>query len=152
MSGPPCRSRGLVVLETVPLPADVLAYPREDLVAGLLGASNHRVGRKRAQALVAAYRDSIRGVRARELSAYLGHWRAAVTALAATEAAQRTLVDAVPGVAALRTIPGFDPVVIATLLGELGDIAGYARPQQAIRMAGTRASPTWRNAGGHKHG
>lgn len=38
--------------------------------------------------------------------------------------------------AALRTIPGFGPVVIATLLGELGNLAGYAHPQQATRMAG----------------
>jgi transposase len=130
----------LWVLETVPLPADVLAYPAEDLVAGLLEASNHRVGRKRADALLAAYRDSIgvpghASARA-QLMAYLRHWRAACAALETTEAAQQALVASVPGADALRAIPGFGPVIIATLLGELGNLAAYAHPQQAVRMAG----------------
>ncbi|AEJ40444.1 transposase [Sulfobacillus acidophilus TPY] len=130
----------LWVLDTVPFPADVLAYPFEDLVAGLLEASHHRVGRKRAQALVTAYRDSIgvpghASARA-QLAAYLAHWRAARAALAATEAAQQKLVASVPGADALRKIPGFGPVIIATLLGELGNLADYAHPQQVVRMAG----------------
>jgi len=54
----------------------------------------------------------------------------------ATEAAQAALVKQVPGAAYLQTIPGFGPVVIATLLGELGNLAAYAHPQQAVRMAG----------------
>jgi hypothetical protein len=49
----------LWVRQPVPLPAAVLASPFEDLAAGLLEASPHRVGRKRAHALVTAYRDSI---------------------------------------------------------------------------------------------
>ncbi|MCY0879443.1 MAG: transposase [Firmicutes bacterium] len=130
----------LWVLNTVPLPADVVAYPFEDLVAALLEASHHRVGRKRAQALVTAYRDSIgipghasaRAPRA----AYLGHWRAARATLAATEAAQQALEASVAGADALREIPGFGPVVIATLLGAWGNLADYAHPQQAVRMAG----------------
>ena len=130
----------LWVLDTVPFPADVLAYPFEDLVRGLLEASHHRVGPKRAAALMATYRDSIgvpghTSARA-QLAAYLGHWRAACAALAATEAAQQELVASVPGADALRAIPGFGPVVIATLLGELGNLADYAHPQQAVRMAG----------------
>jgi hypothetical protein len=128
------------VLETVSLPADVLAYPVEDWVAGLLKASPQRVGRKRAQALVTAYRDSIgvpghASARA-QWAAYWEHWRAACAALAATEAAQQALVASVPGADALRAIPGFGPVVIATLLGELGNLADYTHPQQAVRMAG----------------
>ncbi len=47
------------VLDTVPCPADVVAYPWEDRVAGLLAASPHRVGRKRATAWVAASRESM---------------------------------------------------------------------------------------------
>jgi transposase len=130
----------LWVLNTVPFPADVLAYPFEDLVMGLLDASHHRVGPKRAAALLAAYRDSIgvpghASARA-QLAAYLGHWRAAHAALAATEAAQQELVASVPGADALRMIPGFGPVVTATLLGELGNLADYSHPQQAVRMAG----------------
>ncbi|MCY0897536.1 MAG: IS110 family transposase [Firmicutes bacterium] len=130
----------LWVLDTVPFPADVLAYPFEDLVAGLLEASHHRVGRKRAQALVTAYRDSIgmpgHASARTQLAAYLAHWRAARAALAATEAAQQELVASVPGADTLREIPGFGPVIIATLLGELGNLADYAHPQQAVRMAG----------------
>jgi transposase len=49
----------LWVLDTVPFPADVVAYPLEDLVTGLLEASPQRVGPKRAAALLAASRDSI---------------------------------------------------------------------------------------------
>jgi transposase len=66
----------------------------------------------------------------------LGHWRAACAALAATEAAQQALVASVSGADALRTIPGFGPVVMATLLGEWGNLADYAHPQQVVRMAG----------------
>ncbi|MCY0879682.1 MAG: IS110 family transposase [Firmicutes bacterium] len=130
----------LWVLDTVPFPADVVAYPFEDLVAGLLTASHHRVGRKRATALVAASRESIgvpghASARA-QLAAYLGHWRAARAALAATEAAQQALLASVAGADALRAIPGFGPVVVATLLGAWGNLADYAHPQQVVRMAG----------------
>ena len=130
----------LWVLDTVPLPAAVLAYPFEDLVAGLLEASPHRVGPKRAAALMAAYRDSI-GVPGHAsarapLAAYMGHWRAACAARAATESAQQELLASLPGADALRAIPGFGPVVMATLLGELGNLADYTHPQQVVRMAG----------------
>ncbi|AEJ40296.1 Transposase domain protein [Sulfobacillus acidophilus TPY] len=125
----------LWVLDTVPLPADVVALPFEELVQGLLGASHHRVGRKRAQALVTAARDSI-GVPRGQLAAYLRHWWAARDALAITEAAQQALLASLPAADVLKTIPGFGPVVIATLLGELGNLADYAHPQQAVRMAG----------------
>ncbi|MCY0899830.1 MAG: transposase, partial [Firmicutes bacterium] len=57
-------------------------------------------------------------------------------ALAATEAAQQALLASLPQAELLRTLPGFGPVVIATLLGELGNLADYAHPQQAVRMAG----------------
>jgi hypothetical protein len=50
-----------------------------------------------------------------QLAAYLSHWRAACAALAATEAAQQELMAAVPGAGAWREIPGFGPVVMATL-------------------------------------
>ncbi|AEJ41658.1 transposase (03) [Sulfobacillus acidophilus TPY] len=50
--------------------------------------------------------------------------------------AQQELMAAVPGADALREIPGFGPVVMATLLGELGNLAHYAHPQQVVRMAG----------------
>jgi transposase len=124
----------LWVLDHCPLPADVVAYPVEELVAGLLAASHHRVGRKRATALRAAMPDSI-GVPGQasaraQLAAYLASWRAACAALATTEAAQQQLVAQVPGAAYLRTIPGFGPVVTAPLLGELGNLAAYAHPQQ----------------------
>jgi hypothetical protein len=117
----------LWVLDTVPFPADVGAYPFEDLVAGLLEASHHRVGRKRAQALVTAYRDSMgmpgHASARTQLAAYWAHWRAARAALAATEAAQQALVASVPGADALREIPGVGPVIMATLSGGWGNLA-----------------------------
>ena len=70
------------------------------------------------------------------MASYLRSWRAAVAAQTAIEAEQATILADLAPAEPLYSIPGFGPQVIATLLGELGDLSRFADPRQAQKMAG----------------
>jgi transposase len=47
------------------------------------------------------------------------------------------------------SIPGWGPVVTATVFGELGDLARFQDPRQALKMAGLNLT---HESSGHHHG
>lgn len=63
-------------------------------------------------------------------------WRWARAALARTEARQRELIAQTGYGDVLRGLPGFGPVVVATLLGWLGDLTRFAAPARPSRWPG----------------
>lgn len=131
----------LTALDTLPTPDLVLAQSVDTLTAQFKAATKNRVGAKRAHALHQAAVDSIgipegRAIARLQLASYLRSWRAAVAAQTAIEAEQATILADLAPAEPLYSIPGFGPQVIATLLGELGDLSRFADPRQAQKMAG----------------
>jgi len=59
-----------------------------------------------------------------------------VDTLHGTEAAQARCLAAIPATARLQTIPGWGPVITATVLGELGDGARFHDPREPLKLAG----------------
>ncbi len=87
-------------------------------------ATKNRAGAKRAHALHQAAVDSIGTPEGRvtarlQLVSYLRIWRAAHAAIVVKS-----------------SIPGFDPQVMATVLGELGDLSRFAARRQAQKIVG----------------
>jgi transposase len=141
------------VLRHAPLPAEGVALGRDALTAGMLAATAHRVGGKRAAALIAAAAQSIGVSTGAEAARYqletaLQGWRWARAMLARTEARQRELVAQTGYGDVLQSLPGFGPVVVATLLGWLGDLTRLADPRQALKMAGLNL--TQQSSGHHR--
>ena len=131
----------LTALDTLPTPDLVLSAPVEVLTTQFKPATKNRVGAKRAHALHQAAVDSIgipegRAIARLQLASYLRSWRAAVAAQTAIEAEQATILADLAPAEPLYSIPGFGPQVIATLLGELGDLSRFADPRQAQKMPG----------------
>ena len=131
----------LVALQQDSTPDRVLTQSVDSLAEAFQQATHHRVGRKRATALHAAAVASIgvpvgRDLAVVQLQSYLKSWQAARDAQAAIEAQQRAMLAHLPAAAILQEIPGFGPQVIATLLGELGDLTRFDDPRQPQKMAG----------------
>ena len=131
----------LTVLDTQPTPDWVLAQSVDALTDQFKAATKNRVGAKRAHALHQGAVDSIgipegRATARLQLASYLRSWRAAHAAQTAMEAEQAAILADFAPAQPLFGIPGFGPQVIATLLGELGDLSRFADPRQAQKMAG----------------
>lgn len=129
------------VLRNYPFPTDIEALSTEELAAGLLAASKHHVGLKRAKQLKDAARDTI-GVTAGLDTArlrlglcldeieFLHNQRCRIEA-AMAEALEKT------GVATyLLSIPGVGVVTAASMLGEIGDLNRYDDWRQLRKLAG----------------
>jgi transposase len=90
-----------------------------------------------------------RAVARRQLASYLASWRAACAAQEAIEAEQTALVADLAIAEPLRRIPGFGTQVIATLLGEIGDLTRFDDPRQAQKLAGLNLT---QNSSGYRQG
>lgn len=129
------------VLGVAPTPDALLAVPEEVLVAGLLTASRRQLGAERAAALRAAAATTVgcrKGVVAQELvlAQYLADLEQVETHLAAVEAQMGQALGAVPYAERLLAISDLGRVTLATLLGEVGDLAAFAVPAQLIKHVG----------------
>lgn len=129
------------VLASVPTPGDVLAMGVERLTERLYEVSRWQLGRARAEAMIAAAQGSVgvtRGVEAHRLALrqHLGELEAVLARTAEVEAAMAVALASVPYAPRLLTIPGFGPVTVAVLLGELGDLRGFRSVRQVIKLAG----------------
>jgi len=137
----PFRQAARWVLEHCPTPAEVLAMPTEELVAGLKGAARGRVGQKRAAVLRLAavdsigYRDGAAGAKER-LRGYLqdvDHWG---ERLASSEQAMEAWLKRSGMAESLLSVPGIGVVTAATFLGEVGDLDAFTHPKQIVKLAG----------------
>ena len=127
--------------EHAPTPKQILELGPKRLADKLFRASHHNWGRKRAAELVALASHSVgieRAVDAHRLSLrqLLEELAFIDNQLKQLEAEMERRVADVPYAKHLRTIPRFSAVVVATLLGELGDLRGYRVARQVLKMAG----------------
>jgi transposase len=129
------------LLAVAPTPTAVQALGAERLTALLRGASRGRYGAALATRLLAAAATSI-GLRegtvplAARLTYLLEEDARLATFQCTLERQQAAALRAVPYAPALLAIRGLGVVTLATLLGETGDLRGYPRARQLLKLAG----------------
>jgi len=129
----------LALLETTPLPAPIVALGEDALTERLKAASNRRLGRKKALQLLELARLSIGVTAANEavvarLQRLVASWRGLHQQLQQVATEMETyLPDAAQP---LLRIQGLSTVLVATLLGEIGDWTFFAHATQLVKLAG----------------
>ena len=131
---------GLTVLETAPLPQDVVKLGAEGVNRLWREKKLRAVGMKRAQTLVEAAQNSIGldgGVCARmEMQLLLEDYRAKKVQLEKVTAVLETETLKVPHAEKLLAIQGVGLVTVAGFLSEVGDIQRFNSPKQIQKLAG----------------
>ena len=131
---------GLTVLETAPLPQDVVKLGAEGVNRLWREKKLRAVGMKRAQTLVEAAQNSIGldgGVGARmEMQLLLEDYRAKEVQLEKVTAVLETETLKVPHAEKLLAIQGVGLVTVAGFLSEVGDIRRFNSPKQIQKLAG----------------
>ena len=131
---------GLTVLETAPLPQDVVKLGAEGVNHLWREKKLRAVGMKRAQTLVEAAQNSIGldgGVGARmEMQLLLEDYRAKEVQLEKVTAVLETETLKVPHAEKLLAIQGVGLVTVAGFLSEVGDIQRFNSPKQIQKLAG----------------
>ncbi|MFH1464997.1 MAG: IS110 family transposase [Pseudomonadota bacterium] len=131
----------LALLRKAPTPSGVLTMELDALTDLLRQASRGQLGQERALQLRQAALTSI-GTREgrvghtlaiRHAVEELGH---VLRQVQEVEAEMLRQLAAVPYAHRLLSIPGLGRITTATLLGEFGDLRGYDRAAQLIKMAG----------------
>ncbi len=131
----------LYLYEHCPFPQDILELGVEGVLPLVLTGSNRRRGRKVAEALVEAARDSI-GVREGLLSARaellesVEQCRMLNDQLARIESQLLALVRQTGYAELIASIPGVSELGAACLLGEIGDPAQYRNAKELVKLAG----------------
>jgi transposase len=129
----------LSLLETTPLPAQMGALGEDELTRRVHTASRGRLGRKKALQLLELARLSIGVTAANDavvarLQRLVVQWRGLQQQLQQVEAEMATyLPDAAQP---LLQIKGLSTVLVATLLGEIGDWTFFANATQLVKLAG----------------
>ena len=131
---------GLTVLETAPLPQDVVKLGAEGVNRLWREKKLRAVGMKRAQTLVEAAQNSIGldgGVCARmEMQLLLEDYRAKEVQLDKVTAVLEAETLKVPHAEKLLSIKGVGLVTVAGFLSEVGDIRRFNSPKQIQKLAG----------------
>ena len=131
---------GLTVLETAPLPQDVVKLGAEGVNRLWREKKLRAVGMKRAQTLVEAAQNSIGldgGVCARmEMQLLLEDYRAKEVQLEKVTAVLEAETLKVPHAEKLLCIKGVGLITVAGFLSEVGDIRRFDSPKQIQKLAG----------------
>jgi transposase len=129
------------VLRHAVTPAAVLELGIEALSEELSRASRGQLGRARGEALVAAALRSVGVAEATEahglaITQLLDELEEVLRRLAEVERRMKIELARVPYAGRLLTVPGFGAIMVATLVGEFGDLRDYRVARQLIKMAG----------------
>jgi len=144
---------GLTVLETAPLPQDVVQLGTEGINRLWREKKLRAVGIKRATTLVEAAHDSIGlpgGRCARmELQLYLEDYRAKEKQLERITAILEAETLEVSNAEKLLDIKGVGVITVAGFLAEVGDVGRFDSPKQIQKLAGLELKE---NSSGKHHG
>lgn len=129
------------LLERAPTPEAVLAMGVAVLAEGLRKVSRGQLGLERAQAIIEAARRTVAvgegaGAHGFALEQHLEQLALIRSQIKRVEQRMDADLSKVPYRDRLLSIPGIGPVTAATLVGELGDIAGYRHARQLLKVAG----------------
>ncbi len=144
---------GLTVLETAPLPKDVVKLGAEGVNRLWRDKKLRAVGMKRAQTLVEAAHNSIGldgGACARmEMQMLLEDYRAKQVQPAKVTAVLEAETLEVPYAEKLPSVQGVGLITVAGFLSEVGDIRRFDSPKQIQKLAGLELKE---NSSGKHHG
>lgn len=137
-ANPFCKT-GRTLLETAPVPQDVLALSQEDLTELVCNASRGRFGPDRIEKIRLAAENSVgtsRGI----VAARMGI-RLLLAQLAALEPIRKQLEDEIEILARqlpdyLMSLPGASLINVVSLFGETDPITAFASPSQLIAFSG----------------
>lgn len=129
------------LLGVAPTPEALLALPLDELVANLQEKSRKNLGEECALALREAAQQTVggrKGLAAHPLvlRQQLTELDQVETQMREVEAAMRTALAEVPYADRLLQIHGLGRLTLAILLGEVGDLRGYAVTAQLIKRVG----------------
>lgn len=129
------------VLRQVATPAAVLEMGIERLCADLYRVSRGQLGRARGEAMVEAALRSVGVAEATEalglaITQLLDKLEEVLRRLAEVERRMKAELERVAFAGRLLTVPGFGAIMVATLVGEFGDLRDYRVARQLIKMAG----------------
>jgi transposase len=127
------------LLETAPVPRDVLALPQEDLTELVRKTSRGKFGPAKVDEIRQAAENSVgthRGIESTRMGIHL--LLAQIAALEPIreqlEGEIETLAHQLPNY--LMSLPGATPITIVSLFGETDPIGAFASPSQLIAFAG----------------
>lgn len=129
------------ILKTCPIPALILELGEEGVLAEIKKAVKKTVGRKKAEQLLEAAKNSI-GVDYGESSAtfrikqYMAELEMIETQMVEVEEKMKAALEKTGLSEYLLSIPGAGVVSMASVLGEMGDPLRFENPRQMSRMAG----------------
>lgn len=129
------------ILKTCPIPALILELGKEGVLAEIKKAVKKTVGRKKAEQLLEAAKNSI-GVDYGERSAafrikqYMAELEMIETQMEEVEEEMKAALEKTGLSEYLLSIPGAGVVSMASVLGEMGDPLRFENPRQMSRMAG----------------
>lgn len=135
---PFCKT-GRKLLETAPVPKDVLALPQEDLIDLIRKTSRGHYGILQVNKIREAAENSVgshRGIAATRIGIrlLLAQLEALKPIREQLEGEIETVAKRLPGY--LATLPGAGPISIVSLFGETDPIEAFASPAQLIAYAG----------------
>ena len=131
----------LITLRCFPPPQDVVNAGEEHIAREWKKEVQRAVGLKRAQLLVRTAQESIgitAGAKAArmELAVLLEHYAMISRQIEELMEQVEAELALIPGAQAMLTMPCVGVKAVAGLYAEIGDLAGYAHPQQISRHAG----------------
>lgn len=131
----------LITLREFPLPQEIVSLGAEEILRRWKTQVKRAVGIKRATRLL-EYASSSIGITEGcagakiELAVLLEQYELYNKQLEQIMEEVQTLLERIPGTKEMMSIPGVAEVTIAGFLAEVGNLEGYAHPQQIIRLAG----------------
>ena len=142
------------ILNVAPTPLQIQALGIEDLTALIQKASNRRLSKAKAQAVLEAANTSIGVNQARdsiclELMQTLCLLDLLKTQLQEIESQMNEHLHHIPQAEYMCSIKGLGPISVASILGETGPFEAYDAPEQLIKLAGLNL---FEISSGHKKG
>jgi transposase len=141
------------LLKVAPTPTEVLELGVEGLTDLLVKASHGKLGRQRAEAIIAAAHTSVgcqygADVLRFELQLLLPRVEEILAQRDQVDERMTTAIAGIDYASKLLSIPGIGPVTVAVFLGEVGDLRNYRNAKQVLKMAGLNLFE--RSSGTHK--
>ena len=142
------------LLNVAPTPLQIQALGIDELTTRIQKASNRRLSKAKAQAVLEAAHTSIGVNQARdsiciELMQTLCLMDLLKTQLQEIETQMKDHLQHIPQAGYLCSIPGLGPISVASILGETGPIQAYEAPEQLIKLSGLNL---FEISSGHKKG
>ena len=131
----------LITLKHFPSPSDIVSLEVEDIIKVWKQHTKRHAGRAYAQALLDQARKSVGTTHAliqakQTLAMLLQQYEQLNEQIATLEEQAIALLDEIPIVQSLRSIPSLGDLAIAGLLAETGDPSGFVHGSQVLRLAG----------------